>query len=290
MPHLSQLEAFLEAAACGNFTTASERLSLSPSAVSARIKALEAEIGARLFERSKRGVVLNEAGRSLLTHAETTVRAWEQGCASVRTTIAGNVPIRVGVQPDLWGVFAAPWYSRLRHDAPEVQLRLTSDYSDVLCGLVAEGLLDFAITLEPSRRRGIVLERLVTLPLILAASRPARWDGSLPSDYCYVDWGRRFALWHEETFASEPAHALTVNASGLALHAINESGGAAYVLAPTVRAATADGHLYAIDGAPEFPMDIWTARSGSTPEHRPIDFLLETVKAVGARDRNGLVR
>src|SRR5687768_10168512 len=63
-------EVFHTVARLGSITAAARRLRFTQSAVSRQIGALEAELGARVFDRLPRGVALTEAGRELLPHAE----------------------------------------------------------------------------------------------------------------------------------------------------------------------------------------------------------------------------
>ena len=66
---LLQLEAFLEAAERGSFRRAAEMLYLSQPALSARVHALEEELGAPLFHRMGRGVRLTEVGKAFMPHS-----------------------------------------------------------------------------------------------------------------------------------------------------------------------------------------------------------------------------
>ena len=65
---------FLAVIAAGNFITAAERLHVTQSTVSARIRALEDQLGCILFVRNKAGTVLTSAGRQFQRHAGTLVR------------------------------------------------------------------------------------------------------------------------------------------------------------------------------------------------------------------------
>lgn len=68
------LEAFWWIAQTGSFNKAAERLYLTQPSVTARIQALEKELGQPLFERKPRGVRLTDAGRVLLPHAERVLQ------------------------------------------------------------------------------------------------------------------------------------------------------------------------------------------------------------------------
>ena len=70
---LYQLKTFVAISQEGNLTRAAERVFTSAPAVSAQLKALEDELGVKLFERTPRGMVLTDAGRSLLDEAQRTL-------------------------------------------------------------------------------------------------------------------------------------------------------------------------------------------------------------------------
>ena len=65
-----QLKTFVAVAAEGNLTRAADRVFTSPPAVSAQLKALEDELGVRLFDRNSRGMSLTSAGEQLLHEAQ----------------------------------------------------------------------------------------------------------------------------------------------------------------------------------------------------------------------------
>ncbi len=76
---LAQLRAFLEAAERGSFRRAAEALFLTQPSLSARVHALEEELGVSLFHRMGRGVRLTEMGRAFLPYAERAMEALRQG-------------------------------------------------------------------------------------------------------------------------------------------------------------------------------------------------------------------
>ena len=65
-----QLRAFVTLARRGSFTMAAKELHLSQSAVSHSMKALETDLGCRLFDRMSKKVLLTQAGEHLLQHAD----------------------------------------------------------------------------------------------------------------------------------------------------------------------------------------------------------------------------
>jgi LysR family transcriptional activator of nhaA len=94
--NLHHLRLFRAVASDGTLTGAAHRLNLSQSALSSQIKTLEASLGHDLFERRGRGLVLTEAGRIALDHAEAIFRTAEDLTATLRETGRGRRALRVG--------------------------------------------------------------------------------------------------------------------------------------------------------------------------------------------------
>lgn len=94
--NLHHLRLFRAVARDGTLTGAARGLNLSQSALSTQIKALEAALGHDLFERRGRGLVLTEAGRIALDHAEAIFRAAEDLTATLRQGATARRALRVG--------------------------------------------------------------------------------------------------------------------------------------------------------------------------------------------------
>ncbi len=94
--NLHHLRLFRAVARDGTLTGAARRLNLSQSALSTQIKALEASLGHDLFERRGRGLVLTEAGRIALDHAEGIFRTAEDLSATLRHIGTARRTLRVG--------------------------------------------------------------------------------------------------------------------------------------------------------------------------------------------------
>nr|MCU0912590.1 LysR family transcriptional regulator [Paracoccaceae bacterium] len=72
--NLHHLRLFRAVARAGTLTGAAHALNLSQSAVSTQLRTLETALGHDLFERRGRGLVLTEAGRIALEHADVIFR------------------------------------------------------------------------------------------------------------------------------------------------------------------------------------------------------------------------
>jgi len=74
-----QIEAFSQVASHSSFSRAAEMLQLTQPSITARIQALERELGEELFERGGRGVKLTDAGRVFLPYAEQILQLLQEG-------------------------------------------------------------------------------------------------------------------------------------------------------------------------------------------------------------------
>lgn len=138
-------------AAEGTLTGAARQLNLSQSALSSQIKTLEATLGHDLFERRGRGLVLTEAGRIALDHAEAIFRTAEDLTATLRDTGRTRRVLRVGALATLSRNFQMQFLHPLigRTDT-EVVLR--SGNQDALLRGLESLALDVVLTnLAPAR-------------------------------------------------------------------------------------------------------------------------------------------
>jgi DNA-binding transcriptional LysR family regulator len=137
---IDQVSAFLAIARLRGFTKASASLHISQPAISRRIHLLEQELDAQLFERIHDGVILTDAGRALLPHAEALLASVRDGINAVealRGTSAGSVTLA------LVGTLASTALTeclRAFRDAhPAVDLRIRTALSAEVSSLVRRG-------------------------------------------------------------------------------------------------------------------------------------------------------
>ena len=152
--NLHHLRLFRAVATDGTLTGAARSLNLSQSALSTQIRALEATLGHDLFERRGRGLVLTEAGRIALDHAEAIFRAAEDLTATLNETGRARRMLRVGGLSTLSRNFQMQFLRPLvgRADV-EVVLRSGSQ-SELLRGLEALELDVVLTNLAPVREPG----------------------------------------------------------------------------------------------------------------------------------------
>jgi LysR family transcriptional regulator, transcriptional activator of nhaA len=153
MAHLNlhHLRLFRAVASDGTLTGAARGLNLSQSALSTQLRSLEAALGQDLFERRGRGLVLTEAGRIALDHAEAIFRTADDLTATLRETGRVRRALRVGALATLSRNFQMQFLHPLIGRADiEVVLRAGSQ-EELLRGLEALALDVVLTNLAPAR-------------------------------------------------------------------------------------------------------------------------------------------
>ncbi|MFK0100223.1 LysR family transcriptional regulator [Streptomyces sp. NPDC091040] len=143
---LRQLEYFVAVAEEQNFTRAAERVHISQSGVSAQIRRLEQELGAELFDRSARTVVLTLAGKAALAHARAALAAAGavgQSVDEVTELIRGRLTVGMVIGCTLTPLFEA--LAAFHEAHPGVEIALLEDHSDRLTDGVRTGAVDLAL-------------------------------------------------------------------------------------------------------------------------------------------------
>jgi DNA-binding transcriptional LysR family regulator len=103
------LKTFLEVYRTRHFGRAADNLYLSQSAVSARIRLLEEELGVSVFTRDRNNIQLTVAGQKLLRYAESISTAWNRARQEMAMGEGGPEPLAVGAVPSLWDIALQDW-------------------------------------------------------------------------------------------------------------------------------------------------------------------------------------
>lgn len=242
---------FLEIVETGNFNKAAERLNVTQSTVSMRVRALEDELGRPLFLRSKSGTGLTAAGEQFRRYAATLVRVWQQARQELALPPGFRTGLTVGGQFSLWDRMLLKWIPWMRQAMPDVALRVEVGQSEGLMRQLAEGVIDIGVMYSPQSRPGIVIEPLFEERLLLVSTRGR--DAAAGDDgYVFVDWGPEFRAAHGQAYPDLKTPAVQVGLGALGLQHILANGGSGYFPERVVRTLLEGGRLHAVAGAPEF--------------------------------------
>jgi DNA-binding transcriptional LysR family regulator len=169
---IRQLRAFVAIAETGTFTAGALRVHVTQAAISMQIRQLESEIGARVFVRAPRHVILTEAGEQLLRRARHILREHDAAVDEI-AELAGaeRGRLRIGSASAMVLTEQLPLILKeLRKQHPAAEIAVTSGTSEVLVDQILAGEVDIAFVSLPVDVRGIKTERLSEDQLVAIAS------------------------------------------------------------------------------------------------------------------------
>jgi DNA-binding transcriptional LysR family regulator len=255
---------FLEVVASRSFVAAADRLNLTQTAVSARIRVLEEQLDRRLFVRNRAGARLTPAGQRFVQHATALVQLWERARQQVALPSGRSDLVSLGCEFSLWNPLLTDLLSWMRRTFPEIAVRAEVDAPARLLERVQAAALDLAIVYNPPSRADLVNELIAQEKLVLVTTSP---DGRAhPGDYVLVDWGPVFRASHDAAFPHLGNPAVTISLGHAARSYLLDVGGAAYLRSGALADPLTAGALRKVAGAPEFSHSmyaVYSARSAT---------------------------
>ena len=177
-----QLRAFAALARCGSFTEAAGELNLTQSAVSHSMKALEEDLGTRLFLRSGKRVLLTQAGKELLSHAESILRRMgmaRDAISSLEKSPRGR--LRIGCSTAASQFILLAVLREFRDSFPLYNVTVLPGETPENMQRLREGEIDLSISLKPHETTGLACQSLFQdhLEILVAANHP--WATTPPT-------------------------------------------------------------------------------------------------------------
>src|SRR4051794_9600054 len=134
---LAQLEGFLTTVREGSVSRAAEQLHISQPALSARLQALERELGLALLVRTPRGVRISDAGKAFLPYAQRVVDAATDGLRLMEQFRVGDTGVlTLATVPGLLTSVLPPRLKRFREQFPGVHINVRTGHPDDVCEFV----------------------------------------------------------------------------------------------------------------------------------------------------------
>jgi DNA-binding transcriptional LysR family regulator len=134
---IGQIETFLAVATFGGFHRAAEAQRVSQPAISARVKSLEQSLGVVLFERSRKGLTLTEAGKVFRPHAEQLLRSAalaRQAVHELQPSSGGALQIAAALSISVY--FLPDVLKRFQRAYPNVMISIRPGHSKEVLAMV----------------------------------------------------------------------------------------------------------------------------------------------------------
>ena len=244
---LRQLQYFVAVAEALSFRGAAELCGVSQPSLSAQIAQLEDVLGAQLFERDRRRVLVSPAGKQLLPRARHLLRDADEFLRAAATADPLGGTVRIGVIPTISPYLLPPVAPALRLAHPEMRALWREDKTEVLVRALDDGNLDLAILALEAEIGDVDYEVLARDPFLLAAKPghplsactgpAALWDLA-DADVLLLDDGHCFRDQALAFCASAEATELAFRATSLATLAQMVAAGLGVTLLPQLAVST----------------------------------------------------
>lgn len=147
-----QLSTFVAVAELENFSRAGERVFLSQSAVSAQIRQLEEEYGAKLFDRTKKAAKLTPAGQLLLEHARRLIAARDESLRAVADSgDAVRGVLSIGANETTFLYVLPEILSRFHRANPLVRISVYRNFSHKVLQKLEDDQIELGVVTMPVR-------------------------------------------------------------------------------------------------------------------------------------------
>lgn len=148
---IKHLQYFIEVANFNSFTRAADHLFITQPTISKMIKNLETELGVELFDRSRKQLILTDAGRVVLDQAKLIDKAFNNLETEMDNLLGlKKGHIRIGLPPIIDASFFPRILSRFHQDYPNITFQLVEDGSKKIEESVQNDLIDIGVIVLPT--------------------------------------------------------------------------------------------------------------------------------------------
>ena len=272
---------FLAVVDAGSFIEAANRVNVTQSTVSARMRSLENLIGKSLFERSKAGAALTPAGAQFQRHAQAMVRVWEQARLEVALPDGFRAAFNVGGQYSLWEGFLIEWLALFRAENQSIAVKAQVGFSEMLMQGLVDGTIDLGVMYTPQGRPGFEVELLFEDELVLITREP-NTTGRPDASYVLIDWGPEFLSDHALNFPEISLPGTHLELGTLSLQYLIQTNSSGYVPRRLIGDLLKDKTVTQVKGAPVFSYPAYAVYP-TDPDSDLMKLILSELRASAAR-------
>ena len=194
LPITNSLLTFISAAQTTSFAKTAKILSLTPAAVSQQIKLLEEQLDVSLFQRSKQGVELTQAGQQYLFFAEQAVESLKQGYTNL-SQLKQQAIFTLHAYPSVASKWLMPKVLDAMQSEPELEIRVEASHSQVDFNLSNfDACISFGRQDGKANLNHILLFQdevsLVASPSLISKMKNKQLDDILELPMIHIDWGK----------------------------------------------------------------------------------------------------
>lgn len=251
------LETFLDLCDTRSFNRTAERLGVTQSTVSARIAALEASLGVRLFTRSRAGTEQTVEGARFEPHARSLRHEWNEARRRIAVPEGAAHLLRLGIQNDLAAQHIGEWMADFRRALPDTAFYIESDYSTQMCSDVLTGTLDFAVIYTPQAHPDLSFTQVGEVVYRMVSDRTDRRAGVAAESFVFASFSPAFEAMHRAVTPELAGAAVSVGQSATVASLLRAMGGGGYLLDRSAALLVAEGRFREVADAPALRQPVY---------------------------------
>lgn len=274
------IETYLDLMETRSFNRTAERLDMTQSTISHRIKTLEDKLACKLFERSRIGTLPTLAGTRFHEHARALHRQWTDALRQIEVDSSYQRSMRIGLQHDLAPLVAAPALKIIKRQLTETSIYIEVDYSIQMIEDVVSGKLDLALAYSPRYLPDLHFRQLGTVRYVMVSTRPCTIETIKREDYIFPNISPSFSAEHRMLFPDLTHPSLATGQSSTIATLLDGLGGASYISAHSARSLREKGHLHVVTGAPDIHQPVYMAMSVRMRHAQPHNRIIAAFRKV----------
>jgi DNA-binding transcriptional LysR family regulator len=263
------LETFLDLIQTRNFQRTAERLNITQSTVSSRVRSLENAIGASLFTRGRSGAELTPEGRKFENYALNIRQCWNLARQELGLPAGYENRLRIATQVSLWERIIKRWVVWLREQFPTTAVHVEADYSKSMINDLTFGVLDIGVVYTPQYQPDVEYHHLFDEKFMMVSTRAASLEEIGVEDYVFVALSPYFVNQHSQLLPRLHLAPVSMGLSAMSVELLRTKGGAAYLPWDNAEALIARGEFYQVEGAPVIEQPVFVTFL-SRQRHRPM--------------------
>ena len=263
------IETFLDLCETRSFNRTAERLGVTQSTISGRIRALETALGQRLFTRSRAGTALTLQGMRFEPHARSLRLGWAEARHAISQSGGRAATVRLGIQHDLVSVHFSDLIAAFRAALPDTSFFFEADYSAQMSTDLTTGTEDLALLFSPRFHPDLYFEPIGEIVYEMVSTEVERLEDVRRETYILPHFSDAIPHAHAALHPTLATATLSIGQNAAMVGLMRTMGGTAYVLRESASELVTQGVCRRVVDAQPLPQAVFVGVN-QRQRHRPV--------------------
>ena len=254
---LNWIQTFIDICETKNFNRTADRLDITQSTVSSRIRALEELLDINLFVRGRGGASLTQEGERFITYAQNIRMNWNLALKELKCPKSYIGTVKIAVQVNICEQFVNDWLISIRTALPKTAIHIEAEYSKTMVEDFQNGDLDLAVMYAPKLQSNLEVEHLFNEKFVMIATEPMHIDQVNQENYIFIALTPYFEKRHYKLLPQLQFSAMNMGLSSMGLDYLKDIGGASYISETVAKELLINEEMFIVNDAPIIEQPIY---------------------------------